>query len=37
MIARLKFDLLYVENMSLSLDVKILFYTVIIMLKGSGK
>ena len=37
MIARLKFDLLYVENMSLSLDVKILFYTVIIMIKGSGK
>jgi lipopolysaccharide/colanic/teichoic acid biosynthesis glycosyltransferase len=37
MIARLKFDLLYVENMSLVLDVKILFYTIIIMLKGSGK
>jgi lipopolysaccharide/colanic/teichoic acid biosynthesis glycosyltransferase len=37
MIARLKFDLLYVENMSLILDFKILFYTIIIMLKGSGK
>ena len=37
MIARLKFDLLYVENMSLSLDLKILFYTAIIMLKGTGK
>ena len=37
MIDRLKFDLLYVENMSLSLDIKILFYTIIIMLKGSGK
>ena len=37
MITRLKFDLLYVENMSLVLDVKILFYTIIIMLKGSGK
>ena len=37
MIARLKFDLLYVENMSLSLDIKILFYTVIIMLRGTGK
>jgi exopolysaccharide biosynthesis polyprenyl glycosylphosphotransferase len=37
MIARLKFDLLYVENMSLVLDLKILFYTIIIMLKGSGK
>ena len=37
MIARLKFDLLYVENMSLTLDIKILFYTIIIILKGSGK
>ena len=37
MVARLKFDLLYVENMSLSLDVKILFYTAIIMIKGDGK
>ncbi|MDG2344252.1 MAG: sugar transferase [Flavobacteriales bacterium] len=37
MISRLKFDLLYVENMSLMLDFKILFYTIIIMLKGSGK
>ena len=37
MISRLKFDLLYVENMSLSLDLKILFYTAIIMMKGDGK
>ena len=37
MISRLKFDLLYVENMSLLLDYKILFYTIIIMLKGSVK
>ena len=37
MISRLKFDLLYVENMSLILDFKILFYTIIIILKGSGK
>jgi exopolysaccharide biosynthesis polyprenyl glycosylphosphotransferase len=37
MIARLKYDLLYIENMSLAVDLKILFYTVLIVLKGSGK
>lgn len=37
MIARLKYDLLYIENMSLAVDIKILFYTIIIVLKGSGK
>jgi len=37
MVARLKYDLLYVENRSLGLDVKILIYTVLIVLKGSGK
>ena len=37
MISRLKYDVLYVENMSLSLDFKIMFYTLIIILKGSGK
>lgn len=37
MVQRLKFDLLYLENMSLAMDIKILFYTVVIMLKGSGK
>ena len=37
MIARLKYDVLYVENMSISLDIKIMFYTLIIISKGSGK
>lgn len=37
MIQRLKYDILYIENMSLAMDLKILFYTVAIVLKGSGK
>ena len=37
MIQRLKFDLLYIENMSLAVDIKILLYTIVIVLKGDGK
>lgn len=37
MIDRLKFDVLYLENMSLALDFKIMAYTIFIILKGSGK
>lgn len=37
MIRRLKYDILYIENMSLAVDLKILAYTVLIILKGDGK
>jgi exopolysaccharide biosynthesis polyprenyl glycosylphosphotransferase len=37
MIERLKYDILYIENMSIAMDIKILIYTVLIVLMGRGK
>ncbi|MCG8576881.1 MAG: sugar transferase [Flavobacteriales bacterium] len=37
MVERMKYDLLYIRNMSLALDFKIMFYTIAIIFKGEGK
>ena len=37
MIHRLKYDVLYIENMSLAVDLKILLYTILTVVKGDGK
>lgn len=37
MVRRLKYDILYIENMSLAVDLKILAYTILIILRGDGK
>jgi exopolysaccharide biosynthesis polyprenyl glycosylphosphotransferase len=37
MVERLKYDLIYIENMSLAVDFKIMFYTVLIIVRHKGK
>jgi lipopolysaccharide/colanic/teichoic acid biosynthesis glycosyltransferase len=37
MIERLKYDILYLENMSLAMDIKIMAYTLLTVMKGSGQ
>jgi len=37
MVERLRYDILYIENLSLSLDIKIILYTILIMIQGRGK
>lgn len=37
MIERMKYDLLYIENCSLALDIKIMLYTLLVIFQGRGK
>jgi len=37
MVERLKYDILYIENMSFAMDLRILLYTILVMVQGRGK
>jgi lipopolysaccharide/colanic/teichoic acid biosynthesis glycosyltransferase len=37
MVRRLRYDILYIENMSIAMDLRILVFTIMIVLKGKGK
>lgn len=37
MVERLKYDILYIENMSFAMDLRILLYTIVVMVQGRGK
>jgi exopolysaccharide biosynthesis polyprenyl glycosylphosphotransferase len=37
MLERLKYDIIYIENMSLAVDLKIMFFTVVTVIQGRGK
>ena len=37
MVKRLKYDILYIENISPAMDFRIIFYTLLIVFQGRGK
>ena len=37
MLQRFRFDLLYLKNRNLLLDIRILYYTLLVLLKGQGR
>jgi lipopolysaccharide/colanic/teichoic acid biosynthesis glycosyltransferase len=37
MLERLPYDIMYIENMSVMMDIKIMFYTLVAVLRRNGK